>query len=692
LVFDEIKISDIFAAMRHLVFLLFIIPVTALAQAQDTAIVLKYITITQSSVETTQLHTPLSYSSINSRQIRRGQPQLTLAESLPLVPGVVITNADNFTQDVRIAIRGFGARSAFGIRGVRILVDDLPESTPDGQGQVDNLDMGAISHMEVLRGATAGLYGNAAGGVIRMQTDSVATLPTLSLQSTAGSWGYQQYRVAASRRWGQVGARVSVAHQRLDGYREHSAMQSTILNSKITWHNRISLIINYSDSPQADDAGAVNEADATNNPRAARPQNVTFMAGETVRQGKVGLTGKHKWKRRQQLDWQVFGVSRQFANRLPVANSGVVTFERRWVGAHVQYTVLPRFRSVALGSLTLHTGYENQRDDRQRYDNNTDGSNGTLRLDQIETFDNQYFGLLWSHFNNRWGIVAATRYDQIRLLADDRLRTDGTDDSGKRTFQNLNPMAGINYGWFPRLHLYANYATAFETPTLTELANPTLTGGFNRALNPQRTQSVEAGAKGEVIKRRLHYDVAAYRMESNNELVAYEEAAVPGVTFYRNGGATHRMGVEMALDLRFARQWHATGNWSFAQFEYQTGTNEGNRLPGLPGGFGLFALQYLPATGFYCAIEAQHTGQLWADDANTVRIAPVTRWSARCGYRHVLRTRHVLECFAGGRNLTNERFYGNIRINAAGGRYFEPGAGRGWHVGVRWEFTKVPRS
>jgi iron complex outermembrane recepter protein len=566
------------------------------------------------------------------------------------------------------------------------VVDGLPETTPDGQGQVDNLDLGSIEQIEVLRGAAAGLYGHAAGGVIRMRTDSIRAGRHATAQNTFGSFGQQQYRLAVGEGRGAWGWRMSGVHQRLVGYREHAAMRNTILNGKISFKKHISLIINYSDSPLADDAGALTLAEAEANRRMARTQNTQLGAGETVRQGKIGATGTHAIDTRRGVQWHAFGVGRQFANRLPVANSGAVSFDRAWAGAGVAYTQRHLFFKKN-AQLRVHTAYEIQRDDRQRRDNSPSGPTETRRLDQRETYANAALGAEWQYTpDEQIQVTAALRYDRLWLQADDRLLDDG-DQSGRRVFDNLNPMLGIGWAIWGGMWLYANAATAFETPSLTELARPDGLGGFNPALAAQRSRSIECGAKGFFLKKKIRYDVAMYRIVATDEIVPYEVAGVAGA-FFRNAGATRRVGVEGMVEVPIGRWLQASVTWQQASFEYQKAAdsaNDGKKLPGLPAQQGVVMLRGGAADaapkGWYGAAQAQYAGRVWADDANATSVDPVWIGSVRGGYGSTWRGIRW-SCFGGISNLTDTPFFSNLRINAAGGRYYEPGAGRGWYVGV----------
>lgn len=673
---------------------------TAPALAQTTApdsippnTTLSAVTVSATRLRTDPLRTPMAVSTLGPNWTQLAQPQLTLQESLVAAPGVLATNADNFAQDLRLAVRGFGARSAFGIRGVRVLLDGLPESTPDGQGQVDNIDPGAIERTELLRGAAAGLYGNASGGVLNLFTAAPPAQRGFagSVRSTLGSWGYRQQRLSLAERRKRWAWATQTSYTALDGYRDHSAVRSTLFNAKAVFNNRISLIFNYADSPQADDAGALTLAEATQNPRAARALNEQFAAGESLRQGKLGATGRHDLHHGTgTLEWHAFGVKRQFENSLPTQSSGIVTFDRTFWGAGAAYTQHLDFLGLK-SRLRGNVEWESQRDDRQRF-NNDNGTRGTERLHQLEQFDDLGAGLqLETPLDpaGRWLAMGALRYDWLRSANTDRFLSDG-DDSDARQFHNLNPLAGLTFSASPALNVYANLATAFETPTLTELANPNGSGGFNPNLDPQRSHSGELGLKGRLNRSKIRYDAALYLIRSRNEIVPFEIDSLPNRTFYRNAGATRRLGAELSVEAPLYRSLSLLVVGNYGHFRYQTAPKpefDGHALPGLPASYGLVALQFLPEMGFFATVQARYAASTYTDDSNATEVPAVWLLGARGGWHKAWR-QMTFEIFAGGNNLTDARYYGNLRINAAASRYYEPGAGRSWYVGARLGFSR----
>lgn len=631
----------------------------------------------------------LSVTSLGREQLRTAQAQLSLAESLGYVPGVFTMNDANFSQDLRISIRGFGARAGFGIRGIKILLDGIPESAPDGQAQVDNLDLAAVSRLEVLRGASGGLWGNASGGVLSLRTDNPpAENGQYFVQGrfAAGSFGFQQMHLKSGGRQGKFGYIGSLTRQQLDGYREHAALRATLANAKFVWtpdsSASLQLLLNYTNSPRADDAGGLTAAQADTVPRAAHANNLRFRAGESLQQGRAGLTYEKQLGRRQTLRLRGYAAGRDFENRLPFQNGGQVAFQRFFSGGGGQY-------EWAAPALPLRFGagfdFDRQTDQRQRYQNN-DGERGAQNLDQTEIFTGAGAYALAHWTPGKWTVSGGLRYDAVWLRADDHFLTDG-DQSGREQFRQASPWGGLLWRLRQGLRWFANATTNFETPTLTELSNnPAGTGGFSTELGPQRTFSLETGLRGKSKDGRLQWELALFRTRTRDELTPYEIAGQPGRAYYRNAGVAIRQGAEASV------QWapvsglallaaYAFSDFYFDAYETPAGDFSGNRLPVLPRHHGQAELRWNHPLGLFAFATARFTGELFGDDANTERIDPVWWLKARAGWRRGFGP-FSLELFAGADNLGDTRYFNNVRPNAAAGRYFEPGAGRTWLGGV----------
>ncbi len=680
--------------MRNCYFIpcLLLTAINGLSQNADTLLLdtLRTAVVTTTRMPVQASESVLAVSSLNSERLRTAQAQLSLAETLGAVPGVFTMGDANFSQDLRIAIRGFGARAGFGIRGIKLLLDGIPESAPDGQAQVDNLDLAVVSRLEVLRGASGGLWGNASGGVISLSTDPVPAESGegfAGARVSAGSFGFRQLHAKGGARRGKTGVIAAVTSQQLDGYREHSAMRSTLAHLKLSWSpdttSTLSMLLNFTDSPRADDPGALTAEQVAADRESANAANAKFNAGESLRQGRAALIYEKKWSKRRSFRLQGYAAGRDFENRLPFQNGGQVAFQRFFAGGGGQYQWSARSAPV---NLTAGFDVDRQADQRQRFQN-LDGKRGDQNLDQTEVFTGAgaYALARWKPAD-RLAFSGGLRYDAVSLRVDDHFGADG-DQSGEKQYYRASPWGGLMFHLNPRFSLFANVTTNFETPTLTELSNnPAGTGGFSEELKPQRTLSFETGLRGMARNKRLSWELVFFHARTRNELTPYEITGQPGRTYYRNAGQVLRQGIEgsfnwfpikgLALLMTYA--------WSDFQFETYTtpaGDFAGNRLPVLPQQLGNAELRWNHGSGIFVFATARLTGDYYADDANTVRIDQTVLLKARAGWRHSFGSL-ALELFTGIDNAAGTDYYNNVRPNAAAGRYFEPGAGRSWLGGV----------
>ena len=646
------------------------------------------VTISALRMESRDSRTPLAVTVIDRATIQRGNQQLSMHEALDPVPGLFALNQENFAQDLRVSIRGFGARSAFGIRGVKIFVDGIPESTPDGQGQVDNVDMGVMDRVEVLRGPASGLYGNASGGVILMETEAPPETPMAEGRVTYGAYNFQRYQLKTGFRAGAFSGLVYGTHTLNDGYRSHSEVKNTLINGRFQYapdsSSSLSLLLNYVNSPLGNDPGGVDSAAAADQPRLARPLNETFDAGESIEQARIALAYERKLGRGSALQTRAYYLTRDFENKLPLANGGAGFIHPQNPRGGIRYNYARRPANLPY---RLRTGIDidYQADDRTRRMNNQ-GLTGDLTFDQLETFLSTGAYLVQElYFSPRFHANLGLRYDALVLRAEDRFLSDG-DDSGSLNYRQFNPVLGLLYAASARLSLYANVATSFETPALSELsANPSGGGGFNLELKPQQAINYEAGIKGS--HRRFQYSAALFYIRVSDELVPYELQAFAGRIFYRNAGKSQRMGAELTASARLAPGLDLSANSTYGRFtslDYESGGDryDGNRLPGIPDHMFYTGISYAHRKGFYARIWARHTGQIYASDNNATRTPGYTLVQLRAAWAFTFPGGQI-EPFAGGNNLLNETYAGNLRINAFAARYYEPGAAIHTFGGVR---------
>lgn len=646
------------------------------------------IVVTASRTQSALRELARSVSIVDKDRIQRGTQQLALDEALAGVPGLYLQNRYNFAQDLRVAMRGFGARSAFGIRGVKVVVDGIPETLPDGQAGVDSIDLGSTQRIEVLRGPSSSLYGNASGGVIAIETESGGDARFVEGAIAGGELGYEKYQLKTGGEAGAVDYLVNVSRQELDGYRDHSLTEGTLINTKvgidISPRDRLTVTFNHTDQPTADDPGGINAAQAAADRRSARDRNVLFDAGEALDQQRLGFLYRRDGESGD-LTIRNYYVWRDFSNRLPFVGGGAVDLDRFFYGIGVQYSfgeLLPDPWTLAVG-----LDVDRQDDDRRRFNNN-EGTLGPLSFDQDERVDaNGLYAQASYRLSERWLLTAGLRYDEIDFDVRDNFLANG-DDSGRVSFDRWSPSLGLSVQ-IGSGALFANFSNSFETPTTTELANPDGSGGFNQSLEPQIADNFELGYR--LNRDGLSLELAVFSIDLEDELVPFELAAFPGRTFFANAGESGRTGLETAVAWRsdYGIGLEASFTWSdftFDRFVDDNGNDfSGNELPGLPERFGYFALTYQNDRGFDARLESSYSGSLFANNANDVEVDSFTVTSLRVGYE-VSTGSWVLRPFLGINNIFDERYNSNIRINAFGARYFEPAPERNAYAGVTVRF------
>jgi len=635
-------------------------------------------------------------SVVESDAVQHARQQLSLDESMARVPGLFFQNRYNSAQDLRISIRGFGSRSSFGVRGIKIIVDDIPETLADGQTQVDSIDLGSVDRIEVLRGPSSALYGNAAGGVIKIASETGSVDPFVEARLSFGEFGYSKHQLKAAGGSEQFDYMFNLSDLKLDGHRSHSFAENTQINSRLRYRpddsSELRFVFNHTDQPVSDDAGGLTREEAQLDPEQARARNVDFDAGEALDQQKIGIIYLRETATGGKLMVRNYYLWRDFANKLPFTSGGAVQFDRFFAGAGVNY-----MHALPIGGydnrIVFGFDFDRQDDDRKRFDNN-DGIVGDLTFDQNETVTSTgFFAQDELSISQNLEISLGLRYDRVDFDVSDRFLADG-DDSGSRTLDEISPMFGAVLDITPDINVYATVSSSFQTPTSTEFANPDGSGGFNPNLEPQLATNYEIGIRG-YLSPMQRFELTAFTIDVEDELIPYEIASSPGRDFYANAGQSTRDGIELSYSANPIPwlNWIVAYTWSdftFDQFTDDNGNDfAGNQLPGIPEHSVFAEIGFNHESGFYGAIDAQYIGELFANNANTETIDGYTLTSLRFGLDKTIGS-FELGPFIGVHNLFDEPYTANVRINAFGGRFFEPGPGRNAYAGISVRYKKPP--
>lgn len=641
--------------------------------------------------------TPAAVTVVDAPAIRRGQQRLQLDESLNTVPGLFFQNRYNFAQNLRLSTRGFGARAPFGIRGIRLQVDGIPYTLPDGQSQIDAVDLDSAQRIEVIRGPSSVQYGNAAGGVLDVTTARGDDLPPgARLRLDGGSDDYRKAAVQANGAGADTSAIATLSWLNVNGHREQSAAEKGLFNGRLSHEltpgRRLTATLNALHNPESEDPGGLTRAQVEEDRNQATFLAKHLDAGQSVDQQALGVELEETVAVPGQLTVNTFFSRRDFAQQLPFPGASRVAYDRQFYGvgsSYQQKATLAGLPLVWMVGADLHR----QRDQRRRYQVSFEGQVTGQTQDETQNATNAaVFAQGDLALTDRLNLSLGSRVDRLRLSIDDHRLDDG-DDSGSRTFREISGVAGISYRVAPRQQIYGTVGTAFESPTFTEFANPDGSGGFNPDIEPQQALNREVGLRG-VIGGGVSYDLALFSIRVDDEILPFEQ---DGRTFYENAGRTSRDGVELGLAWELSYAWRVTSALTIADYQLDEFTDEqgndasGNRLPGLPRENWVTELEWRGQGRRFAALEWQYVGDLYAENSNQTRVSDYWLVGVRAGDSLRLADQN-LSLYAGIRNLLDEDYFANVRINANADRpvdqrgYFEPGPGRTVYAGLEWQF------
>lgn len=645
------------------------------------------------TIEVTAIHSSISAAdaplavSILSRDLAtiNQNASLSLQSISQDLPGLWINDRQNQALGERITIRGIGWRAAFGVRGIQVILNDIPLTVADGQTMINIVEPGFIRRAELVRGPAATYWGNSSGGVLYLSTDPDYENPgSFRFRTLAGSYGMRKAEGEFS--FLNTTHRMSgyTSYQSYDGFRDYSA--SKLLRSGIT--GSISLSpesqLKYQAAsiymPQAQHPSSLTEDEAKDNPTKASPLFVNAEAGKQISQVQGGLSYIHDTSIGV-LDITGYGIYRDLNNPLPF---GIITVNR-WLGG------LRATLDKNWNNLELKSGVESklQSDDRTEFDHIGDGQRGEIEVDQIERVWNQAVFATATYSAGNFNLLGGLRFDRLTFNTNDTFDA-SSDRSGSRTFQSLSPSIGVNYQ-LSNHTIYTNLSTSFEAPTTTELVNrPGGGNGFNPDLKPEKTLGLETGVRGNISSQTISYDITAYRLWIQDLLFPYQ-LEPNGPTLYRNQGETQHTGVEGRLLLRVNRNWDISGTANITEAEFQQATADGNSLsgkdvPGIPTYRLNSELGWTPGN-FSGTVSYELVSSYKVNNLNTATNDKYNIVDAKFGYQKTFTNSSLqLHPFLNVNNILDTRFNGSVIINASGGTYYEPAPGRNWQIGISAKF------
>ena len=660
------------------------------AFAQEDAVV-----VTATRVPQPSLEVPASVDRLYADEIRQGRAQVNLSESLGRVPGIVVQNRQNYAQDLQISSRGFGARATFGVRGIRLIADGIPATMPDGQGQASTFALGSAERIEVLRGPFSSLYGNAAGGVIVMETEDPPPVPTVGIDVMGGT--YDTWRTGV--RLGGYNTLFDASRFESEGYRDHSAVQRDQYNLKFKYAFRpetsLTLIGNALRQPETQDPLGLTRAQVEENPRQATPQALQFNTRKTVYQEQLGATLAHRLSADSRVEATVYGGTRWVEQYLaiplaaqapPTSSGGVVQLDRDYAGVALRFST-----RVSDWKFSVGAEYDVMDERRRGFINNL-GVPGALKRDEDdEVSATDFYAQAEWQFAERWSAHAGLRTSRVEFTSDDHFIIPGNpNDSGARTYSETTPVAGLLYRHTKNLSFYGTVGEGFETPTFAELAhqNPPATG-LNFALEASRSRHAELGVK-TILPNLARVNAALFGIETRDEIVV--DVNQGGRTTFKNAGKTERVGFELAAQTAMPGPFGAQFAYTHLDATFKEGFSStvlgntvtvpaGNSLPGVPKNQAYGQISYRQPR-FYIYLEALYRSKVPVNDANSEFADAYTVFNL---------VGALVQQGAGWRiseyvrmdNVTDRNYVGSVIVNEGNGRFYEPSPRRNMSAGIQ---------
>lgn len=673
--------------------------------------VLPAVSVVADAVDTSAFDTPAALSIVELDSANQDSPGVALSEFLALVPGVAVRNRGNLAQDEQVSIRGFGARSTFGVRGVRLYADGIPATMPDGSGQISHLDFAAADRIVVLRGPFSALYGNSSGGVIAVHSADGEGPAHLQGRALVGSFDTRAVGANLLGSSGRIGYNIDLGGFQTDGYRAHSAARRDILNAKMTTstgeQDSLTVVANAVSIPYAQDPLGLSREQFEDDPSQATAAADLFDTRKQVGQQQLGMHWEHETGANQSLRVMVYGGHREVEQFLaipvsaqanPLHAGGVIDLDGGYAGTDLRWS----WQSEAI-AFTVGASLDGQDQRRRGYENFSDGQlgiRGDLRREEsnrVRNFD-QYAQLRWSPTPS-WSLEAGLRHSEIDFRArDDYVNAGNPDDSGSRDYSAMTPVLGVLMKPNDDLRYYASWGEGFETPTFAELGYRSDGGaGLNLGLEPARSRNIELGMK-QRWNAIIEGGLVVFRSDSEDEIAVATNSG--GRSTYRNIGQSRRKGIEAFLQAELADRWSLDFSFTAIDARFRTGflacsgvpcleptipVAAGARIPGIPESMLRLAVVHGSDLGWRFEAGLQSMGSTVVNDAGS-ELAPVyTLLDVGAGYGWRM-TSGSLRAFLDIGNLLDTQHVGSVIVNDANGRYYEPGPGRNVMLGLRWNW------
>ena len=660
-----------------IIFFLFQISTAQQKNIKNDTLVLDEVTIESVKIPLKEKKSLYPITQINFKDYQSLTPQINISEFLESVPGLFILNNNNYAQDARISIRGFGSRANFGVRGIKIYVDGIPETSADGQSQTDNINLEIIEKVEVFRGNNSSLFGSSSGGAISITTFEDFKKDFINVGYSLGSFNTSKKQATIGLVNKNEKMIFFISNTKSSGYRSHSGYENFNMNFKyikpLNANNKLQLIANFLNSPSANDPGGLNLDEVKNNRSEGRSRNIQYDAGEKVKQYKVGLN-LTSIIRKLQLSNSVYYNQRLFDGKLPFGSGGIIDLNRAFWGYKLNVNIQ--------GYLNYDLGfsYNNQKDDRQRFFND-EGIKTDQVMGQNENYENTSLYFFGSKSLGKLNFSGGARFENNVISLDSYFKPS---DKKISRINSFNPSVNFLYE-FDKIDVFANFSSGYETPTLNELSATSNQTGFNDDLKNIKSNTFEIGFANLKKDNIINYSIRLFNISTINEITPYQ--LNDGLVLYRNAGKTNKKGAEVEFNGKISDQLNfeyvaSIGNYKFESFKFIENDFSNNVIPGIPKSQHNIKIKYKNESNFNLVVGLKRVGKMFADNSNKTEIDAYSSISVKMSKNLNLFETSITP-FISIDNLFNEEYFDNIRINAFGSRFYEPAAGINFVGGLK---------
>lgn len=628
-----------------------------------------------------------------------------VGDVLSSVPGMFLQSRYG-NHDVRISIRGFGSKSKSGIRGVRILLDNIPESEPDGQTRIEAIDFNSIGSIEIAKGNLSSMYTNAPGGVVNFINDINFNNSYVSQFNEFGSFGLQRIGFKAGIRTMNYGMLTTYSNHSYQGYREHNSEHWNIINTVVettsSKNSSLKLLFYYVDGlirlP-----GSLTKSEFENDPYQAEQRAIDRDTKRLSTKGRLGIRYNTRFgkKLNNEFELTTYATIKYFER----TNKEYRIINRNGLGLRTRYintsNLFGRKNELAIGADVLF-----QPARTEYYDNlNGKKSDQLLQLLNEKIFNNGfYISNNFEILKDKLFVLLTGRFDEISFKLQEETLPSRFDS---RSFNAFVPKVALNYKLTKWISLYGSYGISYDSPAKNELESfdPSLL--YNQDLKAQETKSFEIGIKGFVDNKnsyffnRMQFEATFFKMNIDNEVVPYE---IYGDVFFRNAAKTNRRGFELGTHIKLIEKLDFAFAYTFSDFIYNSynalsieidsigNINEiekdfsGNIVPSVPRNNLYLSANYNQSIfknidGF---VKVSYSGisGLWVDDANTDQTNGYKLLNSVIGLDMKFGKLNLLVS-GGVNNIFDEIYVGFTNTNSAEGRYYEAGEPRSFFTTIK---------